>query len=513
VIDTGKIRVRFAPSPTGLLHVGNARTALYNWLFARRAGGEFILRIEDTDVDRSESRYETQLMEDLRWLGLDWDEGPGELGGKGAKAKDKGAKGPYRQSERMHIYTALTKKLLNEGKAYRCFCTVSELEEERRIALANHRPPVYSGRCRMLTPKAIKKNLEMGKPFAVRLITVEEPLRFHDIVRGKVELPANALIDPILVRSGHENAPGVPVYDLVATVDDEMMAINNVIRGDDQMLNTPLQVAIYQSLGWKVPEFAHLPVITGTDGERLSKRHGAISISSLREMGYLPEAVINYIALLGWSHEDGKTETFSVPQLVRAFTLKRITPSPAVFDFDKLNRFNRHFMKTAQPARLARLAWEYFGFLLPDKDDASDDVLFWFANLVQLFAPTVDHLDQLPAKALFMWGFDPHEVMAKEENASVFKSDSARIVLAELADRIRGHYMPITAEVFKNWMIQIKDATGIKGKDLLHPVRIALTGTQSGPDFDKLIPIIEHGATLGIGVPGVRTRIERFIGA
>ncbi|MDR3738788.1 MAG: glutamate--tRNA ligase [Terracidiphilus sp.] len=511
-MDTGKIRVRFAPSPTGLLHVGNARTALYNWLFARRAGGEFILRIEDTDVDRSESRYESQLMEDLRWLGLDWDEGPGELGSKGARAKDKGSKGPYRQSDRQHIYAALTKKLLDEGKAYRCFCTVTELEEERRTAVANRLPQVYSGRCRKLSPKAILKNIEAGKPFAVRLKIGEQPLSFHDMVRGTVEFAPEAVSDPILVRSGHHNAPGMPVYNYVVTIDDAMMGITHVIRGDDHISNTPKQVAIYQAFGWKVPEFAHLSTILGADRERLSKRHGATSISSFREMGYLPEALINYLALLGWGAEDGKTETFTLPQLLKAFTLERVTPSPAIFDFDKLNWLNRHFMKTAAPARLARLAWEYFGFLLPDKDEASDDVLFWFANLVQLFAPSVDHLDQLPAKALFMWGFDPHEVMAKEDNAAILKSDSARIVLAELTDRIRGHYMPITAETFKDWLNQIKDVSGIKGKDLFHPIRIALTGTHSGPEFDKLIPLIEHGATLGIGVLGVRTRIERFIG-
>jgi len=504
--------VRFAPSPTGLLHVGNARTALYNWLFARRNGGDFLLRIEDTDVDRSEARYETQLLEDLRWLGLDWNEGPGEPGDKGSKTKDKGPCGPYRQSERQEIYAKFTKKLLKDGRAYRCFCTVTELEEDRRAAAARNLPQVYSGRCRKLAPKAIVKNLDAGKPFAVRLKIGEQPLRFHDMVRGVVEFAPEAVSDPILVRSGHENIPGMPVYNYVVTVDDALMGITHVIRGDDHLSNTPKQVAIYQALGWKVPEFAHLSTILGADRERLSKRHGATSISSFREMGYLPEALVNYLALLGWGAEDGKTETFTMPELTKAFTLERVTPSPAIFDFDKLNWLNRHFMKKASPSRLARLAWEYFGFLLPEKDQASDDVLVWFANLVQLFSESIDHLDQLPAKALFMFGFNASEARAKEENAEVLAADSARIVLAELASRSRAHYEPVTPEIFTEWMNDIKQATSFEGKELFQPVRIALTGTHSGPEFDKLIPLIEQGSALRLGVPSVRARIERFVG-
>jgi nondiscriminating glutamyl-tRNA synthetase len=511
-MNTRKIRVRFAPSPTGLLHVGNARTALYNWLFARRNGGDFILRIEDTDVERSEARYETQLMEDLQWLGLDWDEGPGEPGEKGSKTKDKGPNGPYRQSERQQIYTKLTKKLLKDGLAYRCFCTVEELEADRRTAVARHQPQVYSGRCRKLPLKAIVKNLDAGKPFTVRLKVGEQPLRFHDMVRGDVEFASETVSDPILVRSGYENLPGMPVYNFVVAVDDALMGITHVIRGDDHISNTPKQVAIYQAFGWKVPQFAHLSTILGADRERLSKRHGATSISSFREMGYLPEALINYLALLGWGAEDGRTETFTMPELLKAFTLERVTPSPAIFDFDKLNWLNRHFMKTASSSRLARLAWEYFGFMLPEKDQASDDVLVWFANLVQLFSQSVDHLDQLPAKALFMFGFNATEARAKEENAEILAADSSRLVLGELANRARAHYEPVTPEIFKEWMNAIKEATGIKGKELFHPVRIALTGTHSGPEFDKLIPLMEQGSTLRLGVPSVRSRIERFVG-
>ena len=501
-------RVRFAPSPTGLLHVGNARTALYNWLFARRTGGQFLLRIEDTDLERSEVRYETQLMEDLRWMGMDWDEGPGAEPG----APEKGAFGPYRQYERLEIYATHTERLLAEGKAYRCFCTTEELEAERKQAVAEHRPQVYSGRCRGLLPAEVEKNLAEGKPFAVRLKIEDHPLRFHDLVRGPVEFAPETVSDPILVRSASSLSAGVPVYNYVVTVDDALMQITHVIRGDDHISNTPKQVAIYEAFGWPVPEFAHLSTILGADRERLSKRHGATSISTFREMGYLPEALVNYLALLGWGAEDGKTETFTLAELTRLFSLERVTPSPAIFDFDKLNWLNRHYLKQADPARLANLAWGYFADKLPAHDSATEPIKGWFARLLALLVPSVDHLDQLPAKAAPLFAFDPEGARANEENVAILAADSARTVLAEMADRIRAHSGPVTPEVFKAWMNEVKAAAGVKGKELFHPVRVALTGSHSGPEFDKLIPLIEEGSALGLGIPSVRARIESFVG-
>jgi glutamyl-tRNA synthetase/nondiscriminating glutamyl-tRNA synthetase len=511
---TNKIRVRFAPSPTGLVHVGNARTALYNWLFARRVGGAFLLRIEDTDMERSEARYEKQLIEDLRWLGLDWDEGPSPTGDP--SEAETGDFGPYRQSERLGIYAQHTERLLAEGKAYRCFCTPEELEAERELASQEHRPQIYSGRCRNLSQAAIDQNLADGKPFAVRLKIEDHPLRFHDLVRGPVEFAAETVSDPILVRSATGGAggvsAGVPVYNYVVTVDDALMGITHVIRGDDHISNTPKQVAIYEAFGWPVPEFAHLSTILGADRERLSKRHGATSISSFREMGYLPEALVNYLALLGWGAEDGKTETFTLEELTRAFSLERVTPSPAIFDFDKLNWLNRHYLKSIDPDRLAALAWGYFADRLPAHDTAPKPEKDWFDRLLALFVPAVDHLDQLPAKAALVFGFDVEAARADEENTAVLAADSARTVLGELANRVRAHSGPVTPELFKAWMKEIKTATGIKGKELFHPVRIAITGAHSGPEFDKLLPLIEDGATLGLGIASVRERIERFVG-
>jgi nondiscriminating glutamyl-tRNA synthetase len=290
------------------------------------------------------------------------------------------------------------------------------------------------------------------------------------------------------------------------------MEITHVIRGDDHISNTPRQVAIYEAFGWQVPQFAHLSTILGADRERLSKRHGATSIATFREMGYLPEALVNYLALLGWGAEDGKTETFTLEELTRAFSLERVTPSPAIFDFDKLNWLNRHYLKQADPARVAELAWKYFADSLPPRDACPEPIRKWFAKLIAVFVPHVDHLDQLPAEAARVVHFDCDQARANPENLPILEADSSRTVLGEFAARVRTYSQPISHDLFKAWMNEIKGATGIKGKELFHPVRIALTGMHSGPDFDKILPLIEEGSTLGLGIPDVHERVECFVG-
>lgn len=505
-------RVRFAPSPTGLLHVGNARTALYNWLFARHTGGQFLLRIEDTDLERSEERHEAQLMEDLRWLGLEWDEGPG------LTPEDRGGPhGPYRQSERLEIYAEHTARLLAEGKAYRCFCTPEELEAERKLAIAEHRPQVYSGKCRSIPPDESARRADAGEGFAVRLRIPPRPLRFHDVVRGEVEFGPETVSDPVLVRSASGVSAGVPVYNYVVTIDDALMEITHVIRGDDHISNTPKQVAIYEAFGWRVPEFAHLSTILGSDRERLSKRHGATSIASFREMGILPEALVNYLALLGWGPEGGTRENFTIEELAREFKLERVTPSPAVFDFEKLHWMNRHYLKQRlekDPESLIELAWPYFenAGLMPRRQEADAAAAAWFRKLLALFLPAADRLDELPARAKFLYGFDAGQAKADPENATVLVTDSATRVLVDLRIKVTAHEGSVSAEQFKSWMNQIKSTTGAKGKELFHPVRIAITGSHSGPEFDKLIPLIEEGSQLALPhrIPSVRERVLRF---
>jgi nondiscriminating glutamyl-tRNA synthetase len=488
-------RVRFAPSPTGMLHVGNARTALYNWLFARHTGGTFLLRIEDTDVERSEVRYEAQLIEDLRWLGLDWSEGP-EIGGPYA---------PYRQSARLDIYEQHTKQLLDQGKAYRCFCTAEELEADRQVALREHRTQVYSGKCRVLTPDEAMTRAAAGEPFAVRLAVPDAPLRFHDIVRGEVEFASEAVGDFILVRSS-----GIPVYNYVVTIDDALMHITHVIRGDDHISNTPRQVAIYQAFGWALPQFAHLSTILGSDRERLSKRHGATSVASFREMGILPEALANYLALLGWGAEGGTREIFTREELVKEFKLERVTPSPAVFDWDKLHWLNRQAIKHSPLPELRALAWPYFtaAALLPLQSSASDAVVHWFDRVLELYLPAVDQLQQLPEKAAALW----RVAQVAEEDAAMLTSEAGERVVRAFTEKVRGEAGAITPQRFKELMNEVKAESGVKGKELFHPVRIILTGAHSGPEFDKLIPLFEDGSQLDLPthVMSVRERVEAF---
>jgi nondiscriminating glutamyl-tRNA synthetase len=322
-------------------------------------------------------------------------------------------------------------------------------------------------------------------------------------VRGEVEFPAEAVSDPVLVRSN-----GMPVYNYVVAVDDALMEITHVIRGDDHVSNTPKQVAIYEAFGWEAPEFAHLSTILGSDRERLSKRHGATSIASFREMGYLPEALMNYLALLGWGAEGGTRETFTPAELVREFKLERVTASPAVFDTGKLDWLNRHYLKLRPIADVAALAWPYFeqaGYL-GSRKKVTVAVAEWFERLVAVFLPGVDHLDQLPAKAAFVFALDSAKTKADPENAALLTSDVGQRVVGAFTARAMAEPGPMTAERFKALMNEVKAETGAKGKDLFHPVRIVLTGAHSGPEFDKIVPLMEDGSALGLGVKGVAER-------
>ena len=503
------VRVRFAPSPTGQLHVGNARTALFNWLFARQARGVMVLRIEDTDVERSEARFESQLLDDLKWMGLDWDEGP-DVGGP---------YGPYRQSDRLATYREHAERLVREGKAYLCFCSQEELERDRAQKLASQQPPVYSGKCRALDPAEAERRRASGEAAAIRLRIPEHPIRFHDIVHGPVEFASEVVSDPIIVRSS-----GIPVYNYVVVVDDALMKITHVIRGDDHLSNTPKQVALYEALGWPVPQFAHLSTILGSDRERLSKRHGATSIANFREMGVLPEALMNYLALLGWAPSGGTREIFTPEELKKEFSLERVTPSPAVFDMEKLYWLNRHYIKTSEPERIERLAEPYFirAGLLPENPD--ERIRAWFGKVVALLAPSVDKLEQLPERAALIFHPYAGELVSSVENAEVLAWPKSAEVLAAFSDLGDGKHPGLekrktwgtpeamTPEFFKAIMNEVKAKTGVKGKDLFHPVRVALTGSHSGPEFDKLIPILEEGSQLELPqhVMSVRERLAAF---
>lgn len=492
------VRVRFAPSPTGHLHVGNARTALFNWLFARQKGGRMVLRIEDTDLDRSEARYEDQLIADLKWLGLDWDEGTDEGG----------AYGPYRQSDRLVIYREHAERLLRERKAYLCFCTEEELQHDRERAAREHRQPIYSGKCRNLDFTEAENRRKRGEACAIRLRIPEHPIRFHDIVHGPVEFSNEVVSDPIILRSS-----GMPVYNYVVVIDDALMKITHVIRGDDHLSNTPKQVALYEALGWPVPEFAHLSTILGADRERLSKRHGATSIANFRDMGVLPEALVNYLALLGWAPSGGTREIFSEQELIKEFSLERVTASPAVFDMEKLYWLNRHYIKESSLERIAALARPYYARRVGEQP--SVEVEAWLDKITAMFTPSVDRLEQLPERADLIFQYEAKAALASPDNAEVLASHHTSAVLARFVVKVledeSAREKRLTPEQFKKIVSEVKAETGAKGKELFHPIRIAVTGFHSGPEFDKLIPILEEGSRLLPNqVRSVRERVEEF---
>ncbi len=412
----------------------------------------------------------------------------------------------------------MLEKLLSEHKAYLCFCSEEELQRERERANAEHRQPIYSGKCRGIDPAEAQRRRVSGEGCAIRLRIPEHPIRFHDIVHGAVEFSNEVVSDPIILRSS-----GMPVYNYVVVIDDALMKITHVIRGDDHLSNTPKQVAVYEALGWPVPEFAHLSTILGADRERLSKRHGATSIANFRDMGVLPEALVNYLALLGWAPTGGTREIFSSPELVKEFSLARVTPSPAVFDMEKLYWLNRHYIKESSPERIAQESLVFFlraGLMSAGKrgQSAIHDAAFrdWFSGVIGLLASSVDRLEQLPDRAALIFHYDAKAALASPDNTEVLGWANTDAVLMRFAGKIleeeSAREGKLTAEQFKKIVNEVKAETGAKGKELFHPIRIVVTGSHSGPEFDKLIPILEEGSRLPLPkhVLSVRERVEEF---
>jgi len=496
------MRVRFAPSPTGHLHVGNARTALYNWLLARGAGGAVVLRIEDTDRERSTVEAEQAILQDLRWLGLDWEEGP-DVGGDF---------GPYRQSERLDRYAAEAQRLVQSGAAYYCFCTARQIEEERQAALAEGRPPRYSGRCRAIAPQEAAQRVADGESAVVRfLVPHERDVTFDDLVRGPVTVSTTLIGDPVLLRSD-----GHPAYNFAVVVDDVEMAITDVVRGEDHISNTPRQILLYEALGHAPPRFAHLSLVLGPDHSPLSKRHGATSVAEFRAKGYLPEALVNYLALIGWS-PGGGDELLPPGELARRFSLGSVSHSAGVFDESKLAWVNRHYLKTADPERLARLVTPYLqdAGLVREPDEAA---LRWLAESMPLVSGSVDRLDQAVERLTSVFRFDAAAALARLEVRGEFASDAPREVVRALAVELEASPPLVDREAFREAARRVRARTGQKGRALLHPIRVALTGEPEGPELDLLIPAIDRGAELPAGsglaaIVGCRARARQFAAA
>ncbi len=501
------MRLRFAPSPTGQLHVGNARTALFNWLLARGHDGTYILRIEDTDTDRSTKASEEGMLQDLRWLGLDWDEGP-DIGG---------GHGPYRQSERLHLYTSYANELLGAAHAYYCFCSAQKLDTDRKSDLAAGKPPRYHGTCRNLSPEEVRARREAGEKPVIRFRIPEKvDVTFQDLVRGELSFNSDVIGDWVLVRSD-----GRPAYNFAVVIDDALMEITHVIRGEDHISNTPKQILLYKALGFTPPKFAHLALVLGPDHTPLSKRHGATSVSEFREHGYLPEALTNYLALIGWSPRTSgggtaeDAELFPMDELARRFAIEDVGHSAGVFDPEKLAWMNRQYMKAAAPSRIAAESARFFlarGFARRRTDAA----LAYIESLLPMAVGSVDRLEEIPDRLAFLFRFDPAGSLSKPEVAEVVHEPGAREVIAALPDAIDGPLLD--RERFRAAANRVKEKTGQKGRALFHPIRVALTGEAGGPELDLAVPAIDRGASLppdaGVAsVLGTRDRARAFIAA
>ncbi|MFQ5882339.1 MAG: glutamate--tRNA ligase [Candidatus Methylomirabilales bacterium] len=459
-----RVRVRFAPSPTGYLHVGGARTALYNWLFARHHGGTFFLRIEDTDVERSTAVSAEAILEGMQWLGLDWDEGP------------------FRQVERLSVYREHAERLLKAGKAYGCTCTPEELEERRKAALADGRSPRYDGRCRDRRP-------EIGRPWALRLrVSGAGVTVVQDLIHGEVRFDNAELDDFILLRSD-----GLPTYNFAVVVDDALFNATHVIRGDDHLSNTPKQIHLYQALNFPLPRFAHIPMILGPDRTRLSKRHGATSVLGYRELGYLPEALVNYLARLGWSH--GDQEIFSREELIRYFDISRVGHTPAVFDQAKLDWLNAHYLREADPKRLADLLvpfWRQAG-ILPEEIEAKAGS--WSSSgrpgtfgetVILAFRERAKTLRELAQASGFLFRASvDYDGKAVEK----YLRPEALTSLRELCGRLQ-KVTPFNAATLEGLYRDFVAEKGLKLGDVAQPTRLALTGRMVSPPLFQVMELL-----------------------
>ena len=445
------IVTRFAPSPTGYLHIGGARTALFNWLFARRHGGTFILRIEDTDQERSTPESVVAILEGMTWLGMTWDEGP------------------YYQTERRELYREEAKRLLAEGKAYRCVCTPEELDRRREAARAKGEKPRYDRRCRDLPPSGAE-----GKPFVVRF---KAPLSgttiVRDLLRGDIAYENEELDDLVLLRSD-----GSPTYNFVVVVDDATMGITHVLRGDDHLNNTPKQVLLYEALGTLLPRFGHFPLIHGMEGGKLSKRQDDVSVMAYRDRGFLPEAMVNYLVRLGWGH--GDQEIFSVEELTRIFSLESVGKSPSRFDPEKLLHLNAHYIKTGNPERLAALLVPFLGKRGFDVEPSP-----WLVKAVRTFQERSRTLEEMAESSVFYFLCkDPDPIAAEKfftpEMAPVFEEIAREF--ADLPDFTPAAMEPV--------LHRVAEKTGSKLGKVAQPMRVALTGGTVSPGIFEMMDVL-----------------------
>ena len=508
-VQPGEIRVRFAPAPTGYLHIGGARTALFNFLFARKNKGIFVLRIEDTDKERVKPEYEKDIMDALRWLGIEWEEGP-DVGGK---------YGPYRQSERKEIYKKYLEKLLNEGKAYYCFCSQEELEAERQYLLSIGQPPKYSGKCRNLPNEVVEKYKKEGRPWVIRFKIPPKKVEFYDLVRGKIEFDMSLRGDPVIARDFYS-----PLYNFACAVDDFEMKISHVIRAEEHIPNTPIQILIQEALGFPRPYYAHIPLILGPDRTKLSKRHGATSVLEYKKQGYLPEALVNFMALLGWN-PGGEREFYSMASLIKEFSLERVQKAGAVFNIKKLDFFNGFYIRQKSLEKLTELCLPYLiesGLIRPKFEEiqyppaygakelvpvyqiaeTNEKITFEvLKKIVSIYQQRLKRLSEISEltdfffkkkleykKDLLKW-----KDMEKEE---IYKAlDRLEEILSKIDDWSKENLEKILMEEAKKFSESIGKEAGDRGY-LLWPLRVALTGKEASAGPFEIAEILGKEKTL-----------------
>jgi nondiscriminating glutamyl-tRNA synthetase len=461
-------RVRFAPSPTGHLHVGGARTAIFNWLFAKHHRGTFVIRVEDTDQARSTRESEQMVLDDLRWLKLAWDEGP-DVGGPHA---------PYRQSERVELYGRVARELVERGIAYRCYCSEEELEAKRKQAEIDGRPPHYDLTC-------WRNRRDDDAPHAIRFHVPHAAdgagdVTIDDLIRGEVTWRKESLGDFIIVRTDR-----LPTYNFCVVVDDHDMEITHVIRAEEHLTNTHRQVLIYRAMSWDVPQFAHVSLILGQDRTKLSKRHGATSVSAYADEGFLAEAMLNYLALLGWSSSEG-VEVFSRDYAIEHFALDRVNAAPAIFDPQKFEWLNGQYIHAMSAAELAPLTRRFF------------DVP-WLDEGIEVVKTSVHKLTQFAEALRFVTEYTVPSI--------------ERAFAEKLADELRVHGAPRDADGYQAMIERLKGTTGTKGKALFMPLRLALTGMEHGPELVRSIPLLQHASEVDARVLSPLARVERILGA
>ena len=464
---TSEVRVRFAPAPTGLLHIGNARTALFNFLFAKRNQGTFVLRIEDTDLERSNDTSIDRILEDLEWLEISWDEGPDR----------DGPVGPYRQSQRMAIYRELAERLSQEGKSYKCFCSEERLEALRKEQLSKGKMPRYDGRCRSLSSEEIAKMEASGLHPVLRFHVERGQILFDDLIHGKMNFDSAGIGDFIIVRSD-----GMASYNFACVIDDHSMRITHVIRGEDHLSNTPRQLLLYQALSWQPPLFAHHPLILGPDRSPLSKRHGATAVSQYREEGFLPEALENYLILLGWTPPSGR-EMLSFERMAEEFSIHDVSKSAPVFDRKKLEWLNSIYIREKEEGPLSEILIPYLqkAGIRIDQIDRQ-----WLKQVLGVLKENIIVLSQV---AEYLGIFFDEKFFFDEGAKTLLRDPGNRETLRSVLGVVEA-WAEFTSGEQTSLVSQLEKKTGRKGKSLYAPLRAAVTGKTKGPELARTLPLL-----------------------